>query len=120
MLKATVGAARLAGGAQGFMLAPMVVALRLPIMAAESQSEMGWGSETLRAISEKTAATMEGALAAQLSLIGSTLNFWPQVLAGRSPTALTQLALERAMGAALRPAGRRVKANFRRLSCRSI
>jgi len=115
MRKATVGSVRLAGGVHDFMLAPMVVALRLPIMAAEAQRDR-WGSETLRAASEKSTAAVEGMLAAQLSLIGSAFSFWPQVLSGRSPSALGQSAFERAMSAGLAPASRRVKANYRRLS----
>jgi hypothetical protein len=119
MIKAIASTTRLPGGAQNFMLAPWVVAWRLPIMAAEIQQETAWSGETMRAASEKVAAAFEGALAAQLSLFGSTLTFWPQVLAGRSPSAVTQIAFKRATEAAIRPASRRVKANFRRLSRRS-
>lgn len=118
MLKAIVGSG-LPAGAQNFMPAPWVVALRLPIMAAEAQRDTGWSGETMRAASEKMTAAFEGMLAAQLSLVGSTLTFWPQVLAGRSPSAVTQMAFQRATEAAIRPASRKVKANFRRLSRRS-
>jgi hypothetical protein len=119
MLKASANAARLSGGAHNFMLAPIVVAMRLPIMAAEAHREAGWSGETMRAASEKAAAAFEGLVAAQLSLIGSTFMFWPQVLAGRSPSMIAQVAFEQAIAASLRPASRRVKANFRRLSRRS-
>jgi len=120
MLKAIVGSGAFPAGAQNFMLAPWVVALRLPIMAAEAQRDTGWSGETMRAASEKMAAAFEGALAAQLSLIGSTLTFWPQVLAGSPPSAVAQIAFKRATEAAIRPASRKVKANFHRLSRRSI
>lgn len=119
MLKEIVGSG-LPAGAQNFMLAPWVVAMRLPIMAAEAQKETAWSGETMRAASEKMAAAFEGVVAAQLSLIGSTLTFWPQIMAGRSPSTIAQVAFEQAVGASLRPASRRVKANFRRLSRRSF
>ena len=41
--------------------------------------------------------------------------FWPEVF-GPRPSLLTGVAVERSVNAALKPASRRVKANFRRLS----
>ncbi|MCG7505790.1 hypothetical protein [Mesorhizobium retamae] len=96
------------------MLAPAVVMLRLPVMAAEA-SGLGWREESVRAISEKMAAVAEGVAAAQLSLVDSFSRFWPEVMTGRAPSLLNGVALERSVHAALKPASRRVKANFKRL-----
>lgn len=101
------------------MLAPMVALMRLPIMASEAQGSLPWRGETMRAVSEKMAATTEGLVAAQLSMIGSMAGFWPEVMSGRTPSMLNGTAVERSLQAALRPAGRRVKANFRRLSAKA-
>lgn len=99
-----------------FMLAPAVMWLRLPLLAAEAQEANPFRVETLRAVSEKTAAFAEGAVAAQLSLVQSAARFWPEVLTGRSPSMLNGVAVERSMRAALQPARKRVRSNFRRLS----
>jgi hypothetical protein len=53
-----------------------------------------------------------------MSIVGSMMAFWPEVMAGRTPSVLNGVAVERSIEAALRPAGRTVKANFRRLSAR--
>lgn len=97
------------------MLAPMVVAMRLPLMLAETRPD-AIGAETLRAVNEKSKAMADGMLAAQMSYWRSAMQFWPEVLAGKTPSLFDGLAAERSMQAALRPAGRRVKANYRRLS----
>ena len=98
------------------MLAPMVMSMRLPMMAMEKRTSTDPGVETLRAINEKSSALAEGALAAQLSLMQSAAQFWPELLSGRTPSTLNGVAAELAMHAALKPAGRTVKANYRRLS----
>lgn len=100
------------------MLAPMVVAMRLPLMAAEAKAGLELGEETTRAVTEKTAATAEGLVAAQMALFESALQFWPEVLSGRTPSLLNGAAVERALHAALKPSGKTVRANFRRLSPR--
>ncbi|MBE0692074.1 MAG: hypothetical protein IH590_03085, partial [Aquamicrobium sp.] len=41
--------------------------------------------------------------------------FWLELYSGSTPALLNGIALERAMHAALKPAGRRVKKNYRRL-----
>jgi hypothetical protein len=105
--------------AAGMMLAPMVVSMRLPLMAADTQRATLAGTETMLAFTEKTAAVAEGALAAQLSLFQSALRFWPEVLSGRTPSIMNGVAAERSLNAALKPVGRRVKANFRRLSAKA-
>jgi len=101
------------------MLAPMVAFMRLPLMAAEAGSAGVWAPETALAVNEKAAALVEGALAAQWSLMASAARFWPEVLAGRTPAILSGVAVERAVNAALKPAGRRVRANFRHLAAGS-
>lgn len=86
------------------------------MLAAEAQSSNPARLETARATSEKTAAFVEGVLAAQLSLFQSAARFWPEVLTGRTPSMLNGVAVERSLRAALQPARKRVRSNFRRLS----
>lgn len=110
-----------ASGVYGnLMLAPMVIAMRLPLLASEAGSEGRDSAETLRAVSEKATAMMEGTIAAQTALVKAQMAFWPELMAGRMPSLLTGQAASEAMTAAFRPSGRRVKANFRRLSRRKI
>lgn len=97
------------------MLAPAVVMLRLPLMAAEAGG-LGWREESARAVSEKMAAVAEGVTAAQLSLVDSFSRFWPEIMTGQAPSVLNGVALERSVHAALKPTSRRVKANFKRLA----
>jgi N-formylglutamate amidohydrolase len=101
------------------MLAPMVAAMRMPMFAAETQRLYPWRSESHRAVTEKLAATSEGIAAAQLSYLRSVTSFWPEIFSGRTPSLLTGVAAERSVNAALKPASRRVKANFKRLSAKS-
>ncbi|MEP9389095.1 hypothetical protein [Mesorhizobium sp. KR9-304] len=102
--------------AGGLMLAPMVALMRLPLIAAEARNSGTWATESALAVNEKIAAIAEGAFAAHMSLLGSAAQFWPEVLAGKTPSVLTGAAVERSLHAALVPAGRRVRDNFRRLS----
>ena len=97
------------------MLAPMVALMRLPLIAAEARNSGKWAAESALAINEKMAAMAEGVFAAQMSLLGSASQFWPEVLAGKTPSVLSGVAVERSLDAALAPASRRVAANFRRL-----
>ncbi|MGF7005042.1 hypothetical protein [Aminobacter sp. BE322] len=105
--------------AGSLMLAPMVAAMRLPMMATEARSGRMLNGESLTAVTEKTAAMAEGVVAAQISYFNSAMQFWPEVLAGKAPSVLTGVAAQRSVAAALRPASKRVKANFRRLSTKS-
>ena len=98
------------------MLAPMVAFMRLPMLALEAQSANPFRTETVRAVTEKTAAAAEGAFAAQMSLVQSALRFWPEMMSGHTPSVLNGVAAGRSVNAALKPASRRVKANFRRLT----
>ena len=116
MTRSTRRSDRAAGTLAGsLMLAPAVMALRAPLLAAEAAHLNPWRVETSRAVSEKLAAAAEGMVAAQLSLVHSTSSFWFEVWSGSTPSLLNGVALERAAHAALKPAGRRVKKNYRRL-----
>ena len=98
------------------MLAPMVALMRLPLIAAEARNSGKWATESALAVNEKMAAMTEGIFAAHMSLLGSASQFWPEVLAGKTPAVLSGAAVERLLDAAMAPASRRVAANFRRLS----
>lgn len=104
--------------ANPFLLSPMVAMMRLPILAEEASRQTPWRGETGRAVAEKLLAAVDGAFAAQMSMAGSMAAFWPEVMAGRTPSMLNGVAVERSLNAALRPASRKVRANFRRLSQR--
>ena len=98
------------------MLAPMVALMRLPLMATETQRGAAWRTETNGAVTEKLAAVAEGVMAAQMSVMQSALSFWPEIFAGRTPSLLNGRRHGALDQAALKPASRRVKANFKRLS----
>jgi 6-phosphogluconate dehydrogenase len=98
------------------MLAPVVALMRLPLIAAEARNSGKWAAESALAVNEKMAAMAEGVFAAHMSLLGSASQFWPEVLAGKTPAVLSGAAVERLLDAAVAPASRRVAANFRRLS----
>ena len=115
-LKTAVSAAESASIAGDLMLAPMVALMRLPLMATEAQGGAGLRTETNRAVSEKMAAAAEGMMSAQISVMQSALRFWPEIFSGRTPSLLSGVAIERSVQAALKPASRAVKANFKRLS----
>ena len=100
------------------MLAPAVMALRLPLMATEAQSLNPWRGETADAFTEKAGAFAEGMMAAQFSYAQSAASFWLEAFSGKTPSLLSGVAAERAMVAALKPSGKRVKANYDRLSKR--
>ena len=102
--------------AADLMLVPMVATMRLPLMLTEPRGSGAVGTETLKAVTEKTAAFAEGIMAANLSYVTSMMSFWPEVLAGKTPSLLSGAALEHSLHAALKPSGKRVRANFKRLS----
>ena len=104
--------------ARSLMLAPMVAWMRLPLLAADARRGITLGTETALAVTEKTAAAAEGAFAAQMTFIQSAARFWPEVLSGKTPSILNGVAAELSLNAAMKPASRRVKANFRRLSAK--
>ncbi len=110
--KATRDAAAIAAD---LMFAPAVMWMRIPTMVAEPRRAGGLGVESMRAIDEKTKAAAQGALSAQASLARAAMSFWPDVMAGKVPSLWSGAAAEDAVNAAWRPAGRAVRANFRRL-----
>jgi hypothetical protein len=102
--------------ATGLMFAPLVMMMRLPIMSAEAQKLGSLPIETIKATSEKTAALAEGIAAYQLAYLKAVMSFWPEVITGRQPSIVSLKLAERAVQAAITPASRRVRANFRRLT----
>lgn len=101
------------------MLAPLVIGMRLPLMMRELHASKGRpGAETSRAVTEKAISVVQGAAAAQLAMANAALLFWPQLMSGKTPALLSGAAAEQALQAALKPAGRKVKSNFQRLSRR--
>lgn len=105
--------------AGSLMLAPMVMAMRLPVMATEARTGKMLKGESMTAVTEKTAAMAEGMVAAQMSYLQSAMQFWPEVMSGKTPSVLNGVAAQRSVTAALRPASKRVKANYRRLSTKA-
>ncbi|MRG56997.1 hypothetical protein GF108_15580 [Phyllobacterium sp. SYP-B3895] len=96
-------------------LASMVIAMRVPMMMLEAMSEKGGGAETHRAVSEKVAASVDGVVSAQISLMNSAATFWFDVMRGRSPASLVSEAANKAAAAALRPGRKTLQANYKRL-----
>lgn len=70
------------------MLAPAVVAMRLPLIALDASTRAPKGVELMVAINEKALAFGEGFAAAQLAILRSAVRFWPEVLSGQSPSFL--------------------------------
>lgn len=104
--------------ASDLMLAPLVVWMRLPLIAAEAARGEGRGSETALATAEKVRAFADGLVAAQTAWWQEAIRFWPDVFAGRVPSLVSGAAAQRSLAAALEPAGRQVRWNLRRLSRR--
>ena len=98
------------------MLAPAVIAMRMPMLTAEANSSNPYRVETTRAVTEKMSAMVEGTLAAQMAFAQAAMQFWPDLMSGRTPSLINGVAADRAMRAALAPSGRTVKSNHRRLS----
>jgi hypothetical protein len=113
---ATSGAATVRAS---LMLAPAVMAFRLPIFASEATAANPWRAETIKAVTEKAAAAIEGVAAAQIAIARSMWSFWPEAMSGKVPSLVSGKAARLAADAAMKPAGRRVRANFRRLSAKS-
>lgn len=106
--------------AGNLMLAPMVMAMRLPLIAMEANGGSLMRGESLTAVTEKAAALAEGIFAAQMSYFRSAMLFWPEILSGRTPSMLNGAAAHRSATAALCPASRRVRSNFRRLATKAV
>lgn len=116
-IKPTARSVKAAAALTGnLMLAPAVIALRMPMLTAEANSSNPYRVETTRAVTEKMSAMVEGALAAQMAIAQAAIRFWPELMSGRTPSLISGVAVERALQAALGPSGRAVKSNHRRLS----
>ncbi len=111
---------------KNYMLAPLVVALRMPILAKEAQ-RMAQGHsaadkypESKRMVAEKIEAVSEGVFNASLEVL--KVNMEMGFMAMRGDTAgLMRLAQEgpgRVASAASAPADKRVRSNVRRLGPR--
>jgi len=98
------------------MFAPMVAMMRLPLLSAEARNPGTLPAETIKAGTEKIAAVVEGVVAVQTAYATAMLSFWPEVMTGRKPSILSRGLAEKAVTAALRPASKRVRANYHRLS----
>lgn len=98
------------------MFAPTVAAMRLPLLTLEAQRVGELPAEAMRATVEKAEAFAEGLAAAQMAYATAMWSFWPEVMSGRKPSLLTASTFEKAAAAALRPSGRRVRSNLRRLT----
>ncbi len=97
------------------LLAPMVMAMRMPILLAEAASGKASPGEAHKAVTEKVMAGVEGAMAMQASMLKSAMDFWPGVLRGRHPSDLMANSVVKAGNEALKPASRAVRNNFDRL-----
>ena len=96
------------------MLAPAVMAMRIPLMAAEMGKTGAWPTESVRAFTEKTLAFNQGIVAAQMSIAAGMFGAWTGMLSGRTHEATKMM--EKAGAAALHPMAIAVRANHRRLS----
>jgi hypothetical protein len=99
------------------LFAPMVMAARMQILAAEALKPTRKGqSEIRRMVAEKPAAAVEASLAAQRAFFQSGMKFWTDLAAaGMAFAAAAPVASSRA---AARSIDRRVKRNARRLGRR--
>lgn len=101
--------------AGSLMLAPTVMALRAPIMAAEAGGFFPM-SETPGAVNEKIVAFWQGMASAQIAWFYSAMLLPVAFAKARSPlTPLLDMA-ETVTSAALEPAARQVRRNHRRLT----
>ena len=103
--------------ARDLMLAPAVVAMRMPLMAAEAARGDRAG-ESYGAVAEKMAAFAEGVAAAQLAWMRSAMLLPLAFAAATSPMSPLVEMTEAVATAAFAPAGKQVRRNHRRLSRR--
>ena len=116
-IKPTTRSMRAAAALTGnLMLAPAVMAMRMPLLEAEANSSNPYRVETTRAVTEKMSAMVEGTLAAQIALSKAAIQFWPEVWSGKTPSLLSGVAADAMWRAALGPSGLAVKSNHKRLS----
>ncbi len=97
------------------MLAPFVVAARLPILM-EAGSSLTASQELWLAGSEKAAAAVEGMIAYHGSMAVTAIRAGAAIGSGSFDPMRYADGHQRALGKAFRPISRRVRANARRLS----
>lgn len=101
---------------QQLMLTPMVMAMRMPIMAAEAG--LGGGAESAGAVNEKVKAMADGVAAAQMAFLKGTMLLPFAMMRPFSANGpFVDLANEIAV-AAMTPAARQVSRNHKRLTQR--
>ncbi|MDP3898189.1 MAG: hypothetical protein Q8Q62_16090 [Mesorhizobium sp.] len=102
---------------RNLMLAPAVMALRLPLMTAEAGGAK-LTSETAGAVSEKMTAFTEGLAAAQFAWMRSAM-LMPFAFASATSVMSPFVDMAEAVtAAALAPAGKQVRKNHKRLTGR--
>lgn len=105
---------------QAFWLIPMILMFRAPTLAMEAQRGGRFGPETSMAVGEKVTATCEGIVASQLSMWSSMMEFWPDIISGKTPALLSGQALQSCLNASSAPTRKRLRANYRRLSKKAL
>jgi len=99
------------------LLAPAVMAMRLPLMTAEAGGS-SLTSETAGAVAEKMTAFTEGLAAAQFAWMRSAMLMPFALASAASPMAPFVDMAEAVTAAALGPAGKQVRKNHKRLTGR--
>jgi hypothetical protein len=98
------------------MLAPLVVAARLPILWQEALTfDPKARPETRRMVAEKLAAAQEGIVAAQVAFGQAMFEGWAAMAFGQPAPSTPRRIAHSMVAASLSPAARKVKANVRRL-----
>lgn len=109
-----------------FWLAPLVVSLRLPLLAGEmmrgatGQLPVAGRTETERMVTEKVDAVNEGLLQAATETVKLQFELGMSMMTGNAPAFLraAQQGPERIAKAALAPGRSRVRSNVKRLTAR--
>ncbi|MEL6921938.1 MAG: hypothetical protein AAFO77_13130 [Pseudomonadota bacterium] len=107
-------------GADMMVLAPLVVALRMPLliweMATPHFARYRANGEGNTAVIEKSAVVFESYGAMQAEIMQSWSRIWLGVMAGDVPSAsVISHAVQDIVDAGMEPAAKRVRANYRRL-----
>lgn len=103
--------------AASLMLAPAVIALRMPILALEAASPFHESRpESVRAATEKTMAIADGLVAAQIAWWRAAWTLPLAMMRGSDLSVPLSNMAGAVASAALRPTARRVRHNLTRLS----
>lgn len=102
---------------EDFLLAPLVVAARMPLLWLEMVGLGGPGRrESERMVTEKVAAFQQGFIAAQVELLKASFAVSDALARGASPAPAMVRASRRIQAVATRPASRLMRANAKRLT----